>query len=85
MTKPDYNLCARPPIDEDGRKARFHQVGVAWKNEDGSIHIRLNPFVDLGRMGPGTTLKLFEPGHGRRRYGPPLLDDDDFGDDDIPF
>ena len=31
---------------------RWFKVGVGWQNDKGTISIRLDPFVDIGRMGP---------------------------------
>lgn len=39
--RPDYNLCLKPKADES---APWRQVGVAWVNDKGQLHLRL----DLG-------------------------------------
>ncbi len=40
--KPDYNLHAMDKVTDE--KSR---VGGAWLNDDGSISVKLNPFVTL--------------------------------------
>ena len=57
--KPDYRLKAMQPfvtrerwIDSKG------SVGAGWLNENGSISIRLDPFITL-RSEPGLILTLF--------------------------
>jgi hypothetical protein len=49
--RPDYNLAALDRGNEEKGK-----VGAAWKNVDGSISIRLEPFVVLRA---GVVLTLF--------------------------
>lgn len=69
---PDYNLGA---LDrESGLKGK---VGAAWKNEDGTINIKLNPFVALRS---GLSLTLFPADRDFRRGQTPPGDafDDPF-------
>ncbi len=92
---PTHNVC----VQREGVKT-WHPVGVGWMNDYGAITIKLNPMVDLGRMGPLDHLKLFPKDYNRNmgpRSGPTKSNPDtqdpppgaeeppDFGDDDIPF
>lgn len=52
--KPDYSVGA---LDKT-RDVRQPKVGVAWKNENGTITIALDPFVVL-RGGPELVVTLF--------------------------
>lgn len=55
--KPDYNLwVANKESDQKGK------AGAAWKNEDGSISIQLDPYVVIrgrGHSGGMLTIMLF--------------------------
>ena len=57
------------------------QVGVAWINDDGSIRVKLNPFIVL-TAGPDLILTLFTI-EGRRNDKP--LQRNDHSDDSAPF
>lgn len=86
--KPDFYLSAKNM--DTGRKGR---CGAAWKNDDGSISIVLDPWVVLQGNGPAETtfsLVLFENKPWEKReaeaeaspakgYSAPL------DEDDIPF
>jgi hypothetical protein len=71
----------------------WHDVGVAWLNNKGQINIRLNPLIDLGRMGPKDKLYLFpkdvpstkDPGSEYAPEGEEYVRDRNPDDDDIPF
>ena len=52
--KPDYSIGA---IDKT-RDLRHPIIGAAWKNKDGTINIRLDPFIQLCG-GPETVITLF--------------------------
>ncbi len=54
--KPDYTLSA---MDKDNDRLKG-LVGAAWINEDGSISIRLNPFVVLDTREHNLELRLFK-------------------------
>ncbi len=54
--KPDYSLSA---MDKDTDRLKG-TVGVAWINDDGSISIRLNPFVILDTREHNLELRLFK-------------------------
>ncbi len=78
--RPDYNLTAMDPR-ETGKRARKGRIGVAWKRPDGSISIRLDPFVDQ------LVIMLFPPWENSRGETPPSagpipLDPDDPGPSD---
>lgn len=78
--KPDFNLWAGTD-DGSGR------AGAAWKNDDGSISISLDPYVVLRGRGHGgsVTLKLYPSDRKQQEQRPepaPKLDD---LEDDIPF
>jgi len=57
--RPDYRLSALKsfPTPEEWKDMKG-EVGAAWLNENGSISIRLEPFVTL-RSEPGLVLTLF--------------------------
>lgn len=54
--RPDYTLSAM----DKGNDALKGSVGVAWINEDGSISVRLNPFVVLDTRQHSLELRLFK-------------------------
>ena len=51
--KPDWDLSAMDPADVCKGKC-----GAAWTNDDGTISIRLNPFVELRAL-DNLKIKLF--------------------------
>jgi len=51
--KPDYRLAAL-----NKETSEQNNIGVAWKNDDGSISIRLNAFIRL-ESNPDLVLSLF--------------------------
>ena len=53
--KPDYNLGAM-----DKETDMKGKIGAAWINDDGSIGIKLNPWVVLDGANPNLTLRLFK-------------------------
>jgi hypothetical protein len=57
-SRPTHNICIQK--DESGP---WHQVGVAWYNpQNGAMMIKLNPFVDLGKMSNTDRMYAFEVG-----------------------
>lgn len=56
--RPDYDLCAMIKGTEVKGK-----VGAGWKNDDGSISVKLNPWVKL-EWSEGLVLTLFPAGEG---------------------
>lgn len=95
--KPDFNLHAKLKINQDAKG----RVGAAWLQEDGSIQIKLDPFVMLqgeGISGEGMWLALYP---NKPRAEPPVdkidegnaaaaaagrkLGKNDDLEDDIPF
>lgn len=89
--KPDYNLSGlNKGTDVKGK------IGVGWDKPDGSISIKLNPFVVLDGSNPDLVLTLFpyregfvgaEKGSEPRKA--PVFGGDDAGEtlvqDEIPF
>ena len=81
--KPDYNLWAAG----DAGKGR---AGAAWKNDDGSISITLDPYSVLrgkGHAGAPNTIMLYPNDgvqRGRKAEEPAKQPLDDL-EDDIPF
>lgn len=70
--KPDYRVGAlNKATDEKGC------VGAAWKNENDTISIVLDPFVSLHQHGKQLLITLFpyESGNGKKRT-PPAEDDE---------
>lgn len=56
--KPDFQLSAKLKINQDAKG----RVGAAWEQEDGSIQIKLDPFVCLqgeGISGEAMWLTLY--------------------------
>lgn len=86
---PDYHLKAVFP----GTDNKWSKVGAAWRNEDGSFSLVLEPFVVLSGA-VDMRLRLFKDGpQGRQTTTPPEAAPlprahrpfhDDM-DDDIPF
>ncbi len=54
--KPDYDLAAMNKLTGD----KNYRCGAAWKNDDGSISIKLDPFVVLDANHSGIVITLFE-------------------------
>lgn len=86
--KPDYNLSA---MDKDNDRLKG-TVGVAWINEDGTISIRLNPFVVLDTREHTLELRLFKnDGAYTKQMKKPKSVSDESGDkylgsgNEIPF
>lgn len=89
--KPDYYLSAKNM--DTSVKGR---CGAAWKNDDGSISIVLDPWVTLQSPGYSWSkiaIALYpndgEEGFAKRRVGkqlePAPASGGDLDDDDIPF
>ncbi len=51
---PTHNLC----VKIESRSA-WIKVGVAWQTSKGHLNIKIDPLIDLSRMGPGDYLTLF--------------------------
>ena len=83
--KPDFNLSAMS--DNNVCKGR---VGAGWLNPDGSINIKLNPFVVLTAM-DALKLRLFpvdgyeERQKSKEKTSEPTPASNDYPEDDIPF
>lgn len=86
--KPDYNLAFL-----DKETDRKGNIGVAWKNVDGSISIVLNPLVAV-EENPNMLLTLFErkewsPPKAKKKETPSIKSDHLSppipADDDVPF
>lgn len=85
--KPDYNLW----VGSDDGQGR---AGAAWKNDDGSISVVLDPYVVLRGRGHGgnATVKLYPSDRKQQQERPerperapqPKGKFDDL-EDDIPF
>jgi hypothetical protein len=54
--KPDYDLAAMNKRTGE----RNYRCGAAWKNDDGTISIKLDPFIVLDANNPGIVVTLFE-------------------------
>jgi hypothetical protein len=78
--QPDYNLSA---MDKDSGD-RNYQVGVAWKNPDGSINIKMNPCTKL-EYDPGMMITLFPKDAPAKSVGKSKQSRNDDYDDDVPF
>ena len=82
--KPDYTLW----VASDAGKGR---AGAAWKNEDGSISIAIDPYVILkgrGHSGAPRTVMLYPAGSYEARKKAEeeaAAKVPDGPDDDIPF
>lgn len=61
--KPDYSIGA---LDKT-RDVRQPKIGAAWKNADGSISLRIDPFVVL-QGGPQLLVTLFPEDAARVQY-----------------
>ncbi len=75
--RPDFNLSALDKTTEVRGK-----VGAAWKNDDGTISIRLDPFVVLSGSS-NLELRLFvNDGQYQplRPAAPPPADQNEYGD-----
>ena len=57
--KPDYTVSA---MDKDRDTTLKGQIGVAWKNANGSIRIKINPFVVLNTREHDLVITLFPIG-----------------------
>ena len=90
---PDYDIAA---LDRTSPSAKNPSVGGAWKNDDGTITIKIRPFVVL-TGGPDLFLTLFPaeenrkarplasaPTFAEKRRNPPKRPAS-LLDDDIPF
>lgn len=77
---PDYKLAA---LDKDSNDRNYH-VGVAWKQPNGSISIKLNPCTKL-EYDPGMVITLFPNDRGEDKPGKSKRVAEDSYDDDIPF
>lgn len=75
--KPDYSIGA---LDKT-RNARQPKVGVAWKNENGTITIAFDPFVVL-RGGPELVVTLFPANTLWTAHGPAKSKP---SDEEVPF
>lgn len=81
--KPDYTLSV---LQRDTEHKGV--VGAAWKNADGSISIKLSPFVVLSEV-DNLMIRLFvndptyKPAVGKTISNGHLIDDDEDGQ--IPF
>lgn len=76
--RPDYNLNALDKNTE--QKGR---VGAAWLNDDGTIRVKINPWVVL-TGGDSLVLTLFPSGEPRPASPNPKPNPPD-GGGDIPF
>ena len=54
--QPDFNVLA---MDKNNDKVLKGTIGVAWKNQDGSIRMKINPFVVLDTRLHDLVLTLF--------------------------
>lgn len=81
--KPDYTLSA---MDKDTERLKGN-VGIAWINEDGTISIRLNPFVVLDTREHALELRLFKNDGNYAKRVPAKADVSTSKQDDyeIPF
>jgi len=79
---PTDNIIAK---DDDGK---WHEVGVAWRNESGSITLKFNPFTDLARIREAETV-MVSPRSRTRVAGAPVspsaTPQQPPDDSDIPF
>lgn len=59
MSYPDYILAGmiKGDVPEESKKAP--NIGGAWKNEDGSIYLRIDPFVVIKGGDDRVLLTLF--------------------------
>lgn len=82
--KPDYDLCVKPKTGE-GYNAK---VGVAWRDEEGRISIKLNTCAVLSHA-DDVWISLYPAKNKEPRrvkpepaldYGPPPM-----SDDNLPF
>lgn len=62
---PDFNVTAMDKNDDTFKG----QIGVAWINEDGTIAIKLNPFIVLDTNRHNLTIRLFP---NERKAGGPV-------------
>lgn len=66
--QPDYHFAAMDKDRDD--KAMSGRIGVAWKQPDGSIRIKMNPFVVLDAAKNNLVLTLFPADfHEQRETG----------------
>ena len=81
--KPDYRLTVYDKAEKKG----LGEVGAAWKNEDGSVTITLNAFVNLS-YNPRFGLRLWPI---EKQSGQEVPRDDKkyfkqpYKDDNVPF
>lgn len=75
---PDYKLTA---LDKDSNDRNYH-VGVAWKQQNGSIRIKLNPCTKL-EYDPGMVISLWPsdatPSKGKKAV------EEAYDEEDTPF
>lgn len=86
--KPDFNVSAMDTTTEPATKN--NRIGAAWTNDDGSIRVKIDPFVVI-HGGPNMYVTLWpNDGEQRGRGGggssrTPGRRDRGGENDDIPF
>ncbi len=81
-SQPDYDVTA---IAGDG--SHKGRVGAAWTQPDGSIAIKLSPFVTLDASA-GVKIRLWPieyDDNGKRKAFAPKDDDNEGGGDPLPY
>lgn len=79
--QPDYKLTA---LDKDSNDRNYY-VGVAWKQQNGSISIKLNPCTKI-EYDPGMVITLWpaDANPAKASKSSKIGESSDY-DDDIPF
>lgn len=77
--KPDYYVAAM------NSHVRGRRIGGAWINDDGSIQVKLDPFIHLNNDDGSLQVRLFKTQEGAVRSSARPASSADGIDDDIPF